>query len=395
VFRSDGALLLTSGVHTGTVLATYAGAVTTINTWFAFEIEVFISATAGYMNVRKNGNPVNDFTSATNLVTRGGTANSYANAIAIGLGANAGHTADDLYWRSDASSVAWMGDIRCYTRAPASDAAVQFSRTPLTMTQTNPSTTSVSIVNTTARFSSFTCTLDGTINTAVFVSNAGVSGNMKCAIYSSVAGVPAAVLGSSGPIAAVAAGNNTFTFTPGVAVTRGQVIWVGVMCDTGGGSWAMQGATTAGATAPMTYATFPLPNPTATTGGQQTAGSITYNTANNYSSVAEAQQDATTSYVYDSVVGHSDLYGIAAIASTPLTTFAVTTRAYAIKSDAGTRTMAVQLKSGGSTVASPTVVLTPSNWQWAWRHDTVDPNTSSAWTAVAVNAVTCGPVIIA
>ena len=101
--------------------------------------------------------------------------------------------------------------------------------------------------------------------------------------------------------------------------------------------------------------------------------------------VAEAQQDATTSYVYDSVAGHADLYGIAAIASTPLTTFAVTTRAYVIKSDAGTRTMAVQLKSGSSTVASPTVVLTPSNWQWAWRHDTVDPATGSAWTAAAVN----------
>src|SRR6187549_435696 len=71
VFRQDGAILLTSGVHTGTVLATYTGAVTATTTWYAFEIEVFISATAGYMNVRKNGNPANDFTSATNLVTRG------------------------------------------------------------------------------------------------------------------------------------------------------------------------------------------------------------------------------------------------------------------------------------------------------------------------------------
>jgi hypothetical protein len=111
--------------------------------------------------------------------------------------------------------------------------------------------------------------------------------------------------------------------------------------------------------------------------------------------VSEPQQDATTSYVYDSVVGHSDLYGIAAIASTPLTTFAVVTRAYAIKSDAGTRTMAVQLKSGASTVASPTVVLTPSNWQWAWRHDTTDPQTGSAWTVAAVNTALIGPTVIA
>jgi len=145
----------------------------------------------------------------------------------------------------------------------------------------------------------------------------------------------------------------------------------------------------------MSYATFPLPNPTATTGAQQTAGSITYNTANNYSSVAEAQQDATTSYVYDSVPGHADLYGIAPIASTPLTTFAVTTRAYAIKSDAGTRTMAVQLKSGATTDASSTVVLTPSGWQWAWKTYTTDPATGAAWTAAAVNVAQVGPVVIA
>jgi hypothetical protein len=122
---------------------------------------------------------------------------------------------------------------------------------------------------------------------------------------------------------------------------------------------------------------------------------VNYTPASNYMMVAEAQQDATTSYVYSSTAGHADLYGLAPIASTPVSTFALTTRAYAIKSDAGTRTMAVQLKSGGTTVASPTVVLTPSNWQWAWRHDTVDPATSGAWTAAAVNVCSIGPVVVA
>ena len=394
VFRSDGAIILAAAGPTGTVLATYTGAVAANNTWYQFEIEVVISNTVGWMKVRKNGNTTEDFTSSLTLDTQT-SANAYANKLTMGVqNIVTGQQIDDLYWRSDASSVAWMGDIRCYTRAPASDASVQFSRTPLTMTQTNPATTTAPLINTTARFSSFTATLDGTITTAVFVSSASVTGNMKCAIYSSVAGVPAAVLGSSGPIVAVAVGNNTFTFTPGVAVTRGQQIWVGVIGD-GGGTWSMQGATSSGATAPMSYATFPLPNPTATTGAQQTAGSITYNTANNYSSVAEAQQDATTSYVYDSVPGHADLYGIAPIASTPLTTFAVTTRAYAIKSDAGTRTMAVQLKSGATTDASSTVVLTPSGWQWAWKTYTTDPATGAAWTAAAVNLAQCGPVVIA
>jgi hypothetical protein len=247
VFRSDGAILLTTGTPGGATLSTYAGAFTATSTWYAFEIEVVINNTTGSFKVRKNGNTTDDH-SQTGLNTRGGTANNYANRLTVGRQATLAQTFDDLYWRSDASSVAWMGDIRCYTRAPASDAAVQFSR------------------------------------------------------------------------------------------------------STG---------------------------------------------ATNFSCVDEAQQNATTDYVYDSVPGHSDLYGIAAIASTPLTTFAVTTRAYMIKSDAGTRTAAVQLKSGASTVASPTVVLTPSNWQWAWRHDAVDPQTGTAWTAAAVNTALIGPTVIA
>jgi hypothetical protein len=250
IFRSDGAVLLTSGGTAGSTIATYTSAVTAANTWYAFELEVFISSTAGYMNVRKNGNTVNDFTSATNLNTRAGSTNNYANRLYIGslnVGASA-HQLDDLFWRSDASSVAWLGDIRCYTRMPASDASVQFSR------------------------------LGGATNT---------------------------------------------------------------------------------------------------------------------SQVSEAHQDGLTTYVFDSNPGDADFYNIGSIASTPVTTFAVVTRGYMQKSDAGTRTAAVQIKSGGTTVASPTLVLTTSGFLWAWRMDLTDPATSAAWTAAAVNNVTIGPTTVA
>jgi len=249
MFRSDGAILLLSGAfNSGTILATYAGAVTTANTWFAFEFEVVIHNTAGSFKVRKNGNPVDDH-STTGINTRAGSTNNYANRLSIGCSNSISTSFDDLFWRSDASSVAWMGDIRCFTRMPASDASVQFSRT-------------------------------------------------------------------------------------------------------------------AGAT--------------------------------NASCVDEPQQNAATDYVYDSTPGHADFYGIAPIASTPVTTVALTTRAYMQKSDAGTRTAAVQLKSGAAAaVASPTLTLTTSGWQWTWRTDLTDPATGAAWTAVAVNNVTVGPLVVA
>lgn len=249
VFRSDGAILLTQGASSGATLATYTGAITAINTWYAFEIELRVSNTVGYVNFRKNGNTSNDFASATNLDTAGGTANDYANRLSIGYGAVGGTAQflDDLIWRSDASSVSWMGDVRGWARMPVSDASVQW--TP----------------------------------------NAG---------------------------------------------------------------------------------------------------------GTNYTQVDEAQQNAATDYVFSSTVGNSDLYGISSISSTPASVVAVVTRAYVQKSDAGTRNVAVQLRSGGTTVQGTSTALN-TVWGWLSRTDLTDPATGAAWTATGVNNAQIGVVVTA
>jgi hypothetical protein len=246
VFRSDGAILLTSGGPTGTTLATYTGAVTAQSTWYGFEFEVVVSSTTGSFTVRKNGNTVNDFTLGS-LNTRT-TANNYANRLAIsGQAVVSSQFLDDVLWRSDASSIAWMGDLRCYARMPASDASVTFTK------------------------------------------------------------------------------------------------------STG---------------------------------------------ASNFGCVDEAQQNAATDYVFDANPGDADFYGIASIASTPVSVIATTVRGFMAKSDAGARTAAVQLKSGATTVASPTLSLS-TTFGWAWRTDLTDPNTGAAWTPAGVNGVTIGPKVIA
>jgi hypothetical protein len=395
VFRSDGAILLTSGApNSGTTLATYTGAVTTSSTWYAFEFEIIISNTVGRFRVRKNGNPVDDFDSGATLDTQN-SANAYANKLQVGQQTTVTASYfDDLYWRSDASSVAWMGDIRCYTRAPASDASVQFSHAPLTLPQTlfTTTTTSAKTANT-VTYAPFVPSWSGTI-TGVDIGCNVATAHMKAAIYNSA--LTTALVTSTevtNPVAYPVL--NLLTFSPPVTVTAGTTYYLAVNQDASV-TYRIPSGLTVASTGTTTYASFPAASPAGLTSGQTPLHSIIYiQPSANYPFVNEAQQDATTSYVYDSVPGHADLYGIAAIASTPLTTYAVTTRAYMIKSDAGTRTAAVQLKSGSSTVASPTVVLTPSNWQWAWRTDTVDPQTGTAWTAAAVNTINVGPVVIA
>ena len=115
----------------GSVLATFTGAVPAASTWYAFEFEVVISATTGSFAVRKNGNNVNDF-SATALNTQG-SANAYANKLTFGMNQATSQLRSTISSGArGASSGTWLGDIRCYTRMPVSDQSVQFSKSPPT-----------------------------------------------------------------------------------------------------------------------------------------------------------------------------------------------------------------------------------------------------------------------
>jgi hypothetical protein len=403
-FQNNGGIALLSGGTGGAILATFPGALTTVTTWYAFEIEVVVHNSTGRFRVRKNGNSVDDFDSGAVLDTAGGTANNFANKIAFGLvnGSPAMYL-DDFYWRSDISSVPWWTDIRCNTRPPASDASVQFSRTtpiPLTIF---PGAVAMSVTNNQCRYVPFTPAISGSVSAISLTQHSGTpsTSNMKCAIYATNPGtppLPAAVIASA--VAVVNAGTVgaggliTFIFSPPVAVTAGVTYAASVAFETSSGFIITQTLANC-ASFSSGYTAFPASNP----GGLSVVNDgirmiITLAPAANWMVVNEAQQDAAASYVYDTVPGHADFYGIAPLTSTPMQTFAVTTRLLATKSDAGTRTMAAQLKSGGTTVASPTVVLSPSAWQWVWRTDATDP-AGGAWTAAAVNAAQIGPLVVA
>jgi hypothetical protein len=402
VFRSDGAILLTSGGPAGTALATYTGAFPVINTWYAFEFEVVINNTTGSFVVRKNGNNVADFT-ATSLDTQN-SANAYANKLQTGMQAGViAQAFDDLFWRSDASSVAWLGDIRCYARMPASDASVTFSKAPTSFfAQTSASATTGALTANNIRATLVTAPTTGVLASLTFNFNAGITGHAKMALYDAsgsgvIANGPGALLASSVELTNPGAGVNTFTVAGGPTVTRGANYWVALWSDVSiTGTGQTSNGVNIGILA-LTYTTsFPATMTGFTSSGVNGVGSNGMNvTPLNAGVVNEPQQDALTSYVYDSNPGDADFYGVGSIVSTPATVIATTVRAYAQKSDAGTRTMAVQLKSGATTVASPTLVLTTSGWLWAWRTDTVDPNTGVAWTPAAVNNATIGPKVIA
>jgi hypothetical protein len=402
VFRTDGAILLVSGGPTGTVLATYTGAVTVVSTWYGFEMEVVVHNTAGSFTVRKNGNPANDFTLGS-LNTRGGTANNYANGIAIGMQSpvSGQHTVDDFLWRSDAASVPWAGEVRCFTRMPASDVTVQWTPSGSVVPASNyPGGTNANTgLAASARYLPFTAPIGGTVGSATMQCATAVTANIKCAIYAAVAGVPTTVLGSATLTTNPGIGTTTFTFSTPVPVTQGAQYFLAFRQDTASGAFNYLAGTPPGGYVPLsnstTYAAFPETNPPSTSVSTNYGATINITpSAANAGMVADTMQDAAASYVSSSTPGQTDLYGIAPIAGTPTGIVGVTTRALAQKSDAGTRNVALRLRSGATDVTGTSTALGTA-FGWVWRSDTVDPATGAAWSAVAVANLKIGQTVSA
>jgi hypothetical protein len=111
----------------------------------------------------------------------------------------------------------------------------------------------------------------------------------------------------------------------------------------------------------------------------------------NYTLVDDAPV-VTTDYVQGSTVGDTDTYGLADLSSTPNSISSVMLVAYVQKTDAGTRTIALQAKSGATTSDGPDYAMTTSVTRLE-RMMLTDPNTSAAWTPSAVNALQAGPKV--
>jgi hypothetical protein len=404
-FRTDGAILLCTGGPGGAILATYTGAFTVSSVWYAFEIEVVINNTTGSFTVRKNGNPSNDFTLG-GLNTRGGTANNYANRLWVGgLNFNQCYM-DDLLWRSDAATVPWVGDVRCYTRMPFQDVTVQFSKSPAAITynvgagEGNSGGSGANLIV----FSPFTAPLNIAGPLLNFQCRAFTSqtGHINMAIYDATGtgGAPGNLLtnGTATALTNPGGGYRTYTFATPPTLTPGTRYYAAMTGDIGPNWMGDNPPANPIYQLAQTYTgAFPASASAATViGGSPIGYTSIYISAvpMNASLVSEAHQDGATTYVYDNNVGDSDFYSIGAISITPTSTICVTVRGFMQKSDAGFRQGAIQMKSGSTTVATPSLNLT-NGWQWVWRTDTVDPATSTAWTPTAVNNLQVGPTVVA
>ncbi len=334
------------------------------------------------------------------------SANSYANTFGLSL----------LGDSSGSEGIAYFGDIVVMdtsgaalnalpatqpyiaTKLPASDVAVAFAVgaftqdiVPLNTLSTNTNGNIANNINVRAMVP----VVSGPLSAICLVG--GPSGNatakITVAVYADASGVPGALLASSAEVVGITA--NTPLVVPlssPLSVVAGTKYWLAMMTDTAiyqyYSSWAAGGGHTT-----RTY-TSGLPNPFGTLSTSPTPLIIwgVMTAAPSHAAVLENGPLAPSlNYLTDGTVGDEDLYAAAAMSPLPATVLAVAVKALCMRSDAGARTVDIEMKSGGVTGSGSAPGQTPlTGFSFLQSVFATDPNTGAAWTPAALDAASFG-----
>lgn len=120
-------------------------------------------------------------------------------------------------------------------------------------------------------------------------------------------------------------------------------------------------------------------------------GFIRSSGTSNFSLVDDPQTN-TTDYVIGTAPGDTDTYGFTNLTTVPTFVDAVQVNTVAMKTDAATRNISIQLISGPTVDDGPDFALSGSYNRYG-RLVIQDPNTGSTWTASAVNNIQGGPKV--
>lgn len=375
----------------GTLIATYSSAFVA-GTVAHFQFKIVIDPTTGSVSVRKDG-ATSDTFSATALNTRG-AANVNVDSVSVG-GMSASipdATFDDFFCNDSSGSFnnTWPGDLRCVTTPVSADTAQKdFAASPSAMVSYNPGTTSTAQSANVARGQRCVAGYSGTVSGARVPLFATFTGNIRAYIYAdNGSNGPGTLLASSNTITNAVIGNVDFTFSSPPAVVRGTTYHLVVTADA---SWtpSLQGTTgtsySASAVTPTSAPNNPTTSSTAAAGMQC---SLVHAFPANADAL-DALNDGDASYTSSSTLNALDLFDFANLASTPVSIAAVAVRAFARKSDSGTRGLSTVLKSGATTDVGTNLSLSTS-YQGTVKTYETDPNTSAAWTMSGVSAAQAG-----
>jgi hypothetical protein len=382
---TTGTFSLRTGGTSGTVIQTSAASVSANSTHY-LEWDITFDSAGAYsiwldktLILSGTGN------------TKGGTANAYANLMQL-VGGNM--TVDDLYLFDDSGSLnnaARRDNPMIVTQFPTSDASVQFSFGAAVLGQDYSTTSSINGPGTNQLFvRSFTASVACTLNSVSCVPKSS-SGTAK---FKAVAYDAGGTLLSSGPevVGCTTGVTLTCTLTTPQSLSASNDYWIGFITDTAVNFAEVDGTLT-GARASNTYGSgAPGTLPTLTTGqpSWQIWGNLSGISVNWYE-VADNPPPGDVAFVFDSTVGHEDLYGFPALPFTPSSIGPVAVKGLWRLSSSGVRTVDLRLKSGATDDPGNNAGQTPAGtYGWLSSYFDADPATTAAWTLTGVNNATAG-----
>lgn len=388
-FNSSGKLVLWTGGLGGTQVAITSSAITA-NTWHYVEWDITFASSGSY-NIYLDG--VSVLSGTGNMKS---SSNSYANQVIL-----SGYTCnfDDMYVFDSTGSVnnAVRGDSRVETLFPTGDASVAFAPSQGALGEYYSLNSATGYMSANILFlRKYQAKVSGTLSSISLMPETTSTGaNFKAAVYADNSGSPGTLLTSGSQVTGCTAGTVlTLPLTSPASITSGTNYWIGYVTDT---SVSMQRAdnnsysTSAGYTASITYTSAPPSTAPSMSSGQyslQCWGNVT-GMSTNYTEANEVPPGGDVSCVTSNTVGAEDRYSFNSLSSTPANIAGVKMSALLRKTDSGARTVTVQMKSGSTEVTGSSQSPTASYVYYANYQDT-DPNTSAAWTASGVNAVTGG-----
>jgi hypothetical protein len=392
--ETTGVINLRSGSTAGTILS--GGATVSANTTHYLEWDITFGASASY-TVYLDGASL--FTGTGN--TRGGTSNNYANAFEMGV--TTGNLILDDFYLFDTSgsqnNAVLLTSPRIETQFPSADSSVQFSFGAAILGAASQRIATTAAPGANKLFlRSFTPTQAGVLQSISCIPGATSAGaNFKGVAYSDNSGVPNSLLSSGSQVTGTTSGTPlTGALVTPQTLSAGTAYWIGFITDT---TVALQevDSTTTGQTATNTYGSgAPGTAPTMSPGQASWViyGNLTGVGVNFYEEAIPSNSNQPVgdpSYVFDSVSGHEDLYNFPALSVTPSAIYAVAVKGYTKRSDSGTRTVSLRMKSGSTDSGGTLTGQSPgTSYGWLDTFFETDPNTSAAWAPSALNAATSG-----
>lgn len=236
-----------------------------------------------------------------------------------------------------------------------------------------------------------------TLNSVSMIPNVSAgAAKFKAVIYADSAGSPGALANTGTEVVGCTSGTTlTLPLSTPQALTSGTSYWIGLITDTSISYQQYDATTNLSIRKANTY-TSGAPNPA---GGGFTVGQPTLliwgnatGAATNWPSVSlNPPLGTSAAQVHSATVGQEDLFTFPVLASNPTAIYGGAVKAFMSKSDSGSRTASLNMKSGAtdSTGSNAGQGLSTTK-QWQGSIYDLDPGTGAAWTNAGVNDAKSG-----